>query len=95
MKMRTHMDIYGADTVEYRTIDTDELYEEQDVVFWFYVPNEWADKWCKENGYDSLEEFDTEYVWSDSWEMYTSAKHDNVVISIKETEVDTVFGYYK
>lgn len=89
------MKIYSADTIEYRNIDTDEFYEERDVVFWFDVPNEWAEEWCKKNGYSSLEEFDKEYIWNDSWNMYCSAKEDNVVISIRETENEVVYKCMK
>ena len=86
------MKIYSADTIEYRNTYTDESYEEKDVVFWFDVPEEWAEKWCKDNGYSSLEEFNDRYVWDDSWNMYCSAREDNVVINIIETESEVVYS---
>ena len=89
------MEIYSANTIEYRNIDTDELYEERDIVFWFDVPKEWAEKWCKNNGYNSLEEFDGEYIWSNSWDMYCSAIEDNVVIDTKEISNEIVYSCYK
>lgn len=89
------MKIYTADTIEYRNTDTDELYEERDVVFSFDVPKKWAKKWCKENDWKSLEEFDTEYIWDNSWDMYCSAKEDNVVISTREIENEVVYSQVK
>ena len=89
------MEIYSADTIEYRDVSTDELYEERDVVFWFDVQKEWAENWCKENGYGSLEEFDNEYIWDNSWDMYCSAKEDNVVIDVREVENEIVYSKYK
>lgn len=86
------MKVYSADTIEYRNTDTDELYEERDVVFWFDVPKEWAENWCKKNGYNSLEEFDEEYIWDNSWNMYCSAKEDNVVIGTREVENEVVYS---
>ena len=74
------METYVTNTLEYRDTDT----EERDVVIWFTVPKEWAEKWCKENNWESLEEFDTEYIWDNSWEMYESAKKDNIILSITE-----------
>ena len=86
------MKIYSADTIEYRNTDADELYEERDVVFWFDVPTEWAENWCKKNGYNSIKEFDEEYIWDDSWNMYCSAKEDNVVIDTREVENEVVYS---
>ena len=74
------MNTYKANTLLYKDTET----EMNDVLVWFTVPKEWAEKWCKENEFESLETFDTEYVWDDSYEMYVSALEDNVVISIKE-----------
>ena len=74
------MNIYKANTLLYKDTET----EMNDVLVWFTVPKEWAEKWCKENEFESLETFDTEYVWDDSYNMYISALEDNVVISIKE-----------
>jgi len=89
------MDIYSAETIEYRDTETKEAYEERDVVFWFHVPKEWAEKWCKEYGYESLEKFDEEYIWDDSWNMYCSAKEDEVVIRVEEIENDIVYQFEK
>lgn len=85
------MEIYSADTIEYRNTETDELYEEKDIVFWFDVPKEWAENWCKKNGYNSLAEFDNNYVWDDSWNMYCSAKEDNIVVDVREVEDELVY----
>lgn len=89
------MDIYSAETIEYRNTETEEMYEERDIVFRFYVPKEWAEKWCKENGYNSLEEFDEEYIWDDSWEMYIWAERDNIILRIEEIENDIVYQFEK
>lgn len=89
------MNVYSADTIEYRNIDVNGLYEERDVVFWFDVPKEWAENWCKKNGYSSLDEFDEEYIWDDSWDMYCSAKKDNVIISTREVENEIVYSQVK
>lgn len=89
------MNIYSANTIEYRNTDTDELYEERDVVFWFDVPKSWAEKWCEKNGYNSLVEFNSEYIWDDSWNMYCSAKEDNVVIGVREIEDELVYSQMK
>ena len=77
---------YTADTLEYRDTDT----EEKDAVFLFTVPREWAENWCKNNEWESLEEFDSEYIWDDSWLMYQSAMDDNVVIDTEDINVETV-----
>ena len=74
------METYTANTLEYRDTET----EERDVIVWFTVPKEWAEEWCKNNEFESLEEFDTEYVWDDSWEMYLSAQNDDVILRIAE-----------
>ena len=79
------METYMADTLIY--IDTET--ESNDVIVWFTVPKEWAENWCKKNKWESLEKFDTEYVWDDSYEMYTDAKEDNVIINAKiEKEIN-------
>ena len=74
------METYTANTLEYRDTDT----EERDVIVWFTVPKEWAEEWCKNNEFESLEEFDTKYIWDDSWEMYLSAQEDDVILCITE-----------
>ena len=52
---------------------------------WFEVPEEWANKWVKEHGFSGFEEFDNEYTWDDSIQMYEDAKAEGVLIS---TEID-------
>ena len=89
------MNTYKVETIEYKNIDTEEKYEERDVVFWFDVPVDWAENWCKENGYKSFKVFDEVYVWEDSWDMYCSAKADGVVMGIEITEDELVYGYDK
>lgn len=78
--------LYSAETIEYINIETEESYKEIDTVFCFYVPREWAENWCKNNNWISLDEFDTQYIWSNSWDMYCSAKEDNVLVRVEETE---------
>lgn len=74
------METYIANTIIYR--DTEE--ECSDVIVWFTIPKEWAENWCKKNEWESLENFDTEYVWDDSYEMYIAAMEDNVIIHTME-----------
>lgn len=74
------IETYTANTLEYRDTDTGE----RDIVIWFTVPKEWAEKWCKGNKWESLEEFKAEYIWDDSWKMYQSAMKDGVVLSVTE-----------
>ena len=74
------METYVADTLEYRDTET----ECNDVIVWFTVPKEWAEKWCIRNGWKSLKEFDMEYIWDDSYEMYTRAQEDGVIIHTME-----------
>ena len=89
------MEIYSAETREYREVETEEAYEDRDIVFWFDVPKEWAEKWCKKYGYGSLEKFDNEYIWDNSWDMYCCAEEDNVIISVEEVENEVVCSYDK
>ena len=73
---------YTASTIVYRDTENDE----RDVIVYFTVPEDWAEKWCKENGYTCLEKFEREYIWDDSYEMYTSAIEDNVIVRVEEDE---------
>ena len=74
------METYIANTLIYRDTET----ECNDVVVWFTISKEWAETWCKKNEWESLENFDTEYVWDDSYEMYIAAMEDNVIIHTME-----------
>lgn len=75
------MKTYTADTLEYK--DDDEI--QLDIQIFFTVPRDWAEKWCKQDElFESLEEFDEEYVWDDSWEMYLAAQEDGVIINTEE-----------
>lgn len=86
--------LYCVETIEYREIDTEEKYVELDVVFCFFVPREWAENWCKKNDWDSLDEFDNEYIWNYSWDMYCSAENDDVVDHIEEIEKYIIYEEY-
>lgn len=68
---------YIADTLLYE----DDEYETKDVQVWFTVPRDWATEWCKENEWESLDQFNDEYIWDDSYEMYIAALDDDVILS--------------
>ena len=74
---------YTVDTLVYKDTEI----EQHDIQVWFTVTMEWAEKWCKENGYDNLEEFDYTYTWDDAYEMYKSALNEKVVISEKGYDI--------
>ena len=89
------MKLYTAETIEYSTTETEELYEERDIVFNFSVPYEWAEKWCEQNGYNSIGEFDSSYIWEDSWYMYCAACKERVVVNRVELENEAVYTEYR
>ena len=76
--------IYTFSTLEYRDTET----EEKDVVVYFTVPREWAEKWVEDNApeYESLEDFFDNYIWDESYSMYESAVEDGVIIRTEEDE---------
>ena len=66
---------------------------QQDILICFTVKREWAQKWFDENVkgsetrglidkevYESLEDFEKDYIWEDSWQMYMAAVIANAVI---------------
>lgn len=67
---------YTADTLLF--VDDEEA--ERDVHIQFIVPKSWAEEWCRKNQYTSLSQFDSEYVWDESWWMYWSAVEDDVIL---------------
>lgn len=85
----------STDTIEYDTLiyeNTDEY--EHDVVLWFTVSKKWVKNWfdinCKgieTNGniakdfYETLDDFNNDYTWDDTHDMYVTAIEDGEVIS--------------
>ena len=51
------------------------------------VPTAWAKEWVQEHCDMSLDEYENEYTWDDSIQMYEDAKAEGVLIS---TEIITV-----
>lgn len=85
----------STDTIEYDTLiyeDTDEY--KHDVILWFTVSKDWAIEWfdknCKgekthgnisEDTYKTLDDFNNDYIWDDTHDMYVAAIEDGEVIS--------------
>lgn len=51
------------------------------------VPTAWAKEWVKDHCDMTLDEYENEYTWDDSIQMYEDAKAEGVLIS---TEIITV-----
>ena len=79
---------YVANTLLYEDNEND--YTSKDVIVWFTVPKKWAEKWCVNNEWESLEHFNDEYVWGDSYEMYISAEDDGVILETLRDVVNEV-----
>ena len=76
-------------TVTYETYpdmftDYEELIENEnydDEIRFFEVPEEWAYGWTKEHGFTGLDEFNNEYTWDITYDMWEDAKAKSILIS--------------
>lgn len=48
----------------------------------FSVPDEWLVRWFDLNGIKSLNAFESEYTWDDTWQMYCDAGIDGVLSNV-------------
>ena len=46
----------------------------------FTVPKAWAENWIHKNFNESIDVFDNEFTYDDSYQMYEQALHDGVLI---------------
>ena len=49
----------------------------------FEVPDEWFEKWCEKNGWNTSA-FLNEYIWDDAIQTYADAKADGIIIREEE-----------
>ena len=52
-----------------------------DEIRFFEIPEEWADGWAKEHGFTGLDEFNNEYTWDITYDMWEDAKAKGILIS--------------
>ncbi|MBO5969890.1 MAG: hypothetical protein J6S14_15490 [Clostridia bacterium] len=58
---------------------------EKEIILWFTVPRDWAENWCKTNGWASLEVFNANYIWDDSYSMFISAQNAGMLLGTEIT----------
>lgn len=76
------MIIYQADTLLniYHADKDDEV----ETHIWFTVEKSWAENWVKEGEiWNSLEEFDSDYIWDNGLDMYEAALDEEALIEVE------------
>ena len=85
MEKGIHYDTYPPMMSDYENCIENENYDNE--ILWFCVPDEWAFEYIvQETDYNGFEDFEAEYTWDDTLQMYECALRDGVLISeeIKE-----------